>query len=96
MTLSPAEPVTQAQAARMTAAILGLGGADTAEVMGQADQVPVWARSSVSSLAAQGLYQVADGDAPLTRREAALLLYRARCWADDQKEGASLLSWASK
>ena len=70
----PHAPVTQAEAAVMVRNILGLE-ADASAVFAGED-VPTWASSSVEALAEAGVPLSNTPDAPMTRRDAACMLYQ--------------------
>ena len=71
----PEEPVTGAEAAVMLQNILRLAPAkDTQTAALDQDEVPAWAMDSAEALSAAGI-AVSATDAPLTRMEAAHLLY---------------------
>ena len=89
-------PMTQAQGARMVSAILGLGGSGTETVMGQTDGLPVWVRDSAEALSRLELFTITDANGPMTRRDAALLLYRAGQYAAAQEKSTGLLAWAAR
>ncbi len=94
--LDPDAVLTQAQAAKMVSAILCLGQDGAETVMAKAEAIPTWARDSAAALSALDLYTVTDGEAPMTRREAALLLYRAGCYAEAHQKDTGLLAWAAR
>ena len=71
----PNEPVTQAQAAVMVQNILKLDIDPAADVFAPEGNVPVWAESSLRCLSQAGM-EFPSADAPLTRRDAACMLYR--------------------
>ncbi len=96
LALNAGAQITQAQAVKMISTLLGLPQADSAAVMAVGTDIPAWAAASAASAAGADLYTVTAPDAALTRREAALLLYRAGVYGDANAETSSLLSWAKK
>ena len=70
----PDAPITGAQAAVMLQNILRLSPAEDAETAALTEAVPTWAADSVSALASAGIETSASNE-PLTRQEAAHLLY---------------------
>ena len=94
LTLQAGSPITQAEAAKMVSGLLSLPEDSTQTVMALEDGIPAWAAGAVSAVEAARVYEVSEADAPLTRREAALLLHRAAQLA--QQEDHSLLSWAKE
>ena len=70
----PHAPVTQAEAAVMARNILGLE-ADASAVFAGAD-VPAWAGPSMEALSEAGVALANAPDAPMTRRDAACMLYQ--------------------
>ena len=93
--LEPAAEITQAQAAVLVRNILGLEDSETQSVMAREQDLPAWAARAASAMGEQGLYQMTDPAAALTRRDAAMLLYAAWQYGEMQ-ERPSLLSWAAK
>ena len=74
----PNDPVTGAQAAVMVQNLLQLPLPETAEVLAKPATVPAWAETAALALEHAGLgLDCADFDQPLTRRQAANLLYHA-------------------
>ena len=71
----PHAPVTQAEAAVIARNILGLEADDASTVFAGSD-VPAWAGPSVQALASAGIPLTAGPDAPMTRRDAACMLYQ--------------------
>ena len=71
----PHAPVTRAEAAVMARNILDLDPPDSSSVFAD-DAVPAWAGPSVAALARAGIPLRGAADAPLTRRDAACMLYR--------------------
>lgn len=96
LALNANSDITQAQAVKMVSSILGLDQSGTETVMATEDSIPAWATGAVSAMAQEGLYTVTDPNAPLTRREAALLLYQAYQYSKADAEESSLLSWATR
>lgn len=88
--------ITQAEAAKMVANLLGLPQSDLEPVMGTEDTLPAWASGAVAALSQAQLYTVSDANAPLTRGDAALLLYHAFQEAEKNAEDSSLLAWAKE
>lgn len=72
----PNAPVTQAQAAVMAQNILNLDSEGTSTVFAPEDAVPTWAEDSLNCLSNAGIALSADVNAPMTRRDAANMLYR--------------------
>lgn len=69
--------MTQAEAAVMLQNLLQLPAADSSAVFAEETAVPVWAEQAVSALSHAGFQLQITGEAdPLTRRDAAGLLYR--------------------
>ena len=64
--------------------------------MGTEDTLPAWASGAVAALSQAQLYTVSDANAPLTRGDAALLLYHAFQEAEKNAEDSSLLAWAKE
>ena len=71
----PHAPVTRAEAAVMARNILDLDPPDSSSVFA-GDSVPAWAGPSVEALANAGIPLRGAADAPLTRRDAACMLYQ--------------------
>ena len=71
----PHAPVTQAEAAVIARNILDLEFPDSSSVFA-GDAVPAWAGPSVAALAEAGIPLRGEADAPLTRRDAACMLYQ--------------------
>lgn len=93
LALCPEEPITQAQAVQLVSGMLNLHS-DTTPVMGRDDGVPAWAASAVSAMSR--IYSVTESDAPLTRRDAAVLLHSAWQYDAASQDHSSLLSWAER
>ena len=74
------EPITGAEAAVMLRNVLGLE-ADSA-VAGEEETVPAWAADALAAMSGQGMELSADR--PLTRAEAAKILYQASRMATDR------------
>ena len=91
--LDAGSPVTQAQAAVMVGSILG-GDAGEVPVMASGSAVPAWAAGAAASV--EEILPISAPDAPLTRREAARLLYAAHCREEVLRASSGLLSWAAK
>ena len=94
LTLQASSPITQAEAAKMVSALLSLPEENSQAVMALEDGIPTWAAGAASAVETANVFEVSDAGAPLTRREAALLLHRTAQQA--QREDYSLLSWAKK
>ena len=78
LVFQPNEPITCAQAAVLLQNVLNLPQPETTEVFAADPVVPAWAERSVNALShARICLDCADYDRPLTRREAANLLYAA-------------------
>ena len=71
----PHAPITRAEAAVMARNILDLAPPDSSSVFADA-AVPAWAVPSVAALARAGIPLRGSPDAPLTRRDAACMLYQ--------------------
>ena len=71
----PHAPVTRAEAAVIARNILELEPPDSSSVFA-GDSVPAWAGPSVAALANAGIPLRGEPDAPLTRRDAACMLYQ--------------------
>ena len=78
----------------MVSALLSLPEENSQAVMALEDGIPAWAAGAASAVETANVFEVSDAGAPLTRREAALLLHRTAQQA--QREDYSLLSWAKK
>lgn len=75
----PSDPLTRAEAAVMLQSLARLPLAESRAVFSEADQsdIPVWAVRAAGALESVGLrLDLTDPDAPLTRLEAASLLYQ--------------------
>ena len=77
----PTDALTRAEAAVMVQNILQLPQPEEAAVFAADSAVPSWAQSAVRSLQSAGLTLDAETAGPLTRLEAAKLLYDAQCIA---------------
>ena len=73
------EPVTGAEAAVMLSNVLGL---EAAAAAGEEEAVPAWAGGALAAMSGQGMELSADS--PLTRAEAAKILYRASQMTTDR------------
>jgi len=91
--LDAGSPVTQAQAAVMMDSILGRDAGEV-PVMASGSSVPSWAAAATASV--EEILPISAPDAPLTRREAARLLYAAHCREEVLRAPSGLLSWAAK
>lgn len=77
--LSPNEPITGYEAAKIMASLLGYGTDGEEKVYFENSEVPVWARGGVSTMSVLGIFGEADVAAAtndLTRASAAEYLYR--------------------
>lgn len=92
LALQASSPITQAEAAKMVSALLSLPEDQSQTVMALEDGIPAWAAGAVSAMEQADVYTVSDANAPLTRREAAMLLHSAA--QQSQREDRTLLSWA--
>lgn len=88
--LSADETMTQGEAATMVKDMLNLPVAETQTVM--ADTETHWAAEAVMAVNTAGILEIADSSAPLTRRDAAVLLYQTGMMAEESEN--TLLSWA--
>lgn len=89
--------ITQAQAAKMVSNLLALPQSDSESVMATEETtIPAWASGAAASLSEADLYTVTNATAPLTRGEAAQLLYGAWQEAERNAEESSLLAWAKE
>ena len=75
----PTDALTRAEAAVMVQNILDLPLPESTAVFAADSAVPSWAQSAVLSLQSAGVRLDAEADGPLTRLEAAKLLYDAYC-----------------
>lgn len=82
--------MTRGEAATMIRDILNLPIEKTQTVM--ADMDSHWAAEAVMAVTTAGFPEITDSDAPLTRRDAAELLYWADMMAEESEN--TLLSWA--
>lgn len=92
LALQAGSPITQAEAAKMVSGLLSLPEDQSQTVLALEDGIPAWAAGAVSAMEQASVYTVSDADAPLTRREAAMLLHSAA--QQSQREDRTLLSWA--
>ena len=92
--MEASDPIRQGEAAVMLARVLNLPQSEDQSVLAQEDSLPAWAASAVSSMREVGLEDLSDTAAPLTRRDAAMLLYSA--WNLAKNQESSLLSWAAE
>lgn len=94
LAMEASDPIRQGEAAVMLAKVLNLPENEEQTVLAQEDTLPVWAASAVASVQDAGLEDLSDTAAPLTRRDAAMLLYSA--WNVAKNQESSLLSWAEE
>ena len=94
LSMEASDPIRQGEAAVMLARVLNLPQSEDQSVLAQEDSLPAWAASAVSSMRDAGLEDLSDTAAPLTRRDAAMLLYSA--WKLAKNQESSLLSWAAE
>ena len=94
LAMEASDPIRQGEAAVMLARVLNLPQSEDQSVLAQEDSLPAWAASAVSSMRDAGLEDLSDTAAPLTRRDAAMLLYSA--WNLAKNQESSLLSWAAE
>ena len=94
LAMEASDPIRQGEAAVMLARVLNLPQSEDQSVLAQEDSLPAWAASAVSSMRDAGLEDLSDTAAPLTRRDAAMLLYSA--WNLAKNQESSLLSWAEE
>ena len=78
----------------MLSKVLNLPENEEQTVLAPEDSLPAWAASAVASVQDAGLEDLSDTAAPLTRRDAAMLLYSA--WNLAKNQESSLLSWAEE
>lgn len=88
--LSAEKTMTHGEAATMMKNMLNLPVAETQTVM--ADTETDWAAEAVMAVSTAGMLEITDSTAPLTRRDAAALLYQAGMMAEESEN--TLLSWA--
>ena len=86
-------PMTNAQAAVMVSNLLALPEADSQSVSTIGEDVPAWAASALGAVETAGFQALGDPNGALTRRDAALLLYRSWQLSD---EDHGLLAWAKE
>ncbi len=86
-------PMTKAQAAIMLADLLNLPETDAQVVSALDADVPVWAASALGAVETAGFQELSGQDGALSRRDAALLLYRCHQLSGEDQ---SLLSWAKE
>lgn len=94
LSLRAGEEITQAQAAQIVKQLLSLPVPETAEVLAEDSTIPAWAYGASQAVADAGIFEVEDAEAPLTRREAAMLLYDVAMMSERTEN--SLLSWAKE
>ena len=94
LAMEASDPIRQGEAAVMLARVLNLPQSEDQSVLAQEDSLPAWAASAVFSMRDAGLEDLSDTAAPLTRRDAAMLLYSA--WNLAKNQESSLLSWAAE
>lgn len=96
LSLLAQQDITRGEAAVMVSGMLSLPEASTLTVMAAEDAVPAWATASVSAVLEAGLFDATESDMPLTRREAAQLLYDTWHLANENSSDSTLLSWAKE
>lgn len=94
LSLRAGDEITQAQAAQIVKQLLSLPVPETAEVLAEDSTIPAWAYGASQAVADVGIFEVEDAEAPLTRREAAMLLYDVAMMSERTEN--SLLSWAKE
>lgn len=94
LAMEASDPIRQGEAAVMLAKVLNLPENEDQTVLAPEDSLPAWAASAVASVQDAGLTDLSDTAAPLTRRDAAMLLYSA--WNVAKNQESSLLSWAEE
>lgn len=94
LSLQAGAEITQAQAAQIVKQLLSLPVPETAEVMTEDSTIPAWAYGASQAVAEAGIFEVEDANAPLSRREAAILLYDVAMMSEESEN--SLLSWAKE
>ncbi len=72
----PQNPITGAQAAVIAQNILKLDADETKTVFADSNTVPAWAAHSMDALRQAGISLPSNATAPMTRRDAACMLYR--------------------
>ena len=86
------QPIRQGEAAVMLSRLLELSESETVMADRDAAALPAWVSGAVQATAEAGLKDLSDVSAPLTRRDAALLLHEV--WQVAEQQENSLLSWA--
>ncbi len=94
LAMEASDSIRQGEAAVMLAKVLNLPQSQEQSVLATEASLPAWAASAVSSMRDAGLEDLSDTAAPLTRRDAAMLLYSA--WNLAKNQESSLLSWAAE
>lgn len=91
------DSITQAQAAKIVSSLLALPETNSETVMAEdAPAIPAWASGAARALSEAELYTVSDANAPLTRGDAAMLLYDVWQAAEKNAGESSLLAWAKE
>ena len=94
LAMEASDPIRQGEAAVMLSKVLSLPQPEEQSVLAQEHSLPAWAASAVSSMQNAGLEDLSDTESPLTRRDAAMLLYSA--WNLAKTQESSLLAWAEE
>ena len=94
LALQADQTISQQEAAVIVSNMLSLPQPDTEAVMALEETVPAWAAGAVEAVREAGLFETVDAASPLTRREAAMLLYQS--WQAAKGQESSLLSWAKE
>ena len=90
MSLCADATISQGEAATMIRDMLNLPKAEAQTVM--ADSEADWAAEAVMAVSTAGILEITDSSAPLTRRDAAKMLYQAGMMGEEAEN--TLLSWA--
>ncbi len=94
LAMEASDPIRQGEAAVMLSKVLNLSQPEEQTVLAPEETLPAWAAAAVASVRDAGLEDLSDTAAPLTRREAAILLYSA--WNLAKNQESSLLAWAEE
>lgn len=94
LAMEAAAPICRGEAAVMLSKVLSLPQPEDQSVLAQEPSLPAWAASAVFSMQNAGMEDLSDTAAPLTRRDAAMLLYSA--WNLAKTQESSLLAWAEE
>ena len=91
LALNADAPITEGEAAKIVSSLLALP--ETTVVSSLEDEH--WAQGAIAAMAEADIYHVSDADAPLTRGNAAMLLYEVHLTAA-KEENSTLLAWAQE